>query len=52
MNKHPLARDEMTTEQFNARIQIGYTQAQSGQSAPADEVFARLLREIEHGKAV
>lgn len=52
MNNHPLSRDEMTTEQFNARMRAGYTQAQAGQSAPADEVFARLLREIEHGKAV
>jgi DNA-damage-inducible protein J len=42
----PLARDEMTNEEFNARMAIGLTQAKANQSAPADEVFDRLIREL------
>lgn len=48
----PPARNEMTDVQFNARMAEGYAQAQKNQSAPADEVFARLVEEIKRGKAV
>ena len=30
----------------------GYEQAKANQSAPSDEVFDRLIGEIENGKAV
>ena len=46
---YPKSRSEMTDDEFNARMAIGYAQAQSDQSAPADEVFARLIGEIEDG---
>ena len=42
----PLARDEMTDAQFNARMTAGYAQARQDQSAPAEEVFRRLFEEI------
>ncbi len=45
----PKARDEMTEEEFNARMAVGYEQAKKGMSRPADEVFERLRREIENG---
>lgn len=48
---YPKSRSEMTDEEFNARMAIGYAQAQSDQSAPADEVFARLIGEMEDGHA-
>ena len=40
----------MTDDEFNARMAIGYAQAQADQSAPTDEVFARLIGEIEDGR--
>lgn len=46
---YPKSRNEMTDDEFNARMAIGYAQAQADQSAPADEVFARLIGEIEDG---
>ena len=47
---YPKSRSEMTDDEFNARMSIGYAQAQADQSAPADEVFARLIEEIEDGR--
>ena len=49
---YPKSRSEMTDDEFNARMAIGYAQAQAqaDQSAPADEVFARLIGEIEDGR--
>lgn len=48
--KSPKSRSEMTDDEFNARMAIGYAQAQVDQSAPADEVFTRLIGEIENGR--
>ena len=45
----PKARDEMTKEEFDARMAIGLEQAKNGISSPADEVFDRLLGEIGNG---
>lgn len=36
----------MTNDEFNARMAIGYAQAKADLSAPADEVFQRLIEEI------
>lgn len=47
---YPKSRSEMTDDEFNARMAIGYAQAQADQSAPTDEVFARLIGEIEDGR--
>ncbi len=38
----------MTNDEFNARMAIGYAQAKADQSSPADEVFERLIDEIEN----
>ncbi len=38
----------MTNDEFNARMAIGYAQAKADQSSPADEVFQRLIEEIEN----
>ena len=48
----PKSRTEMDDAEFNARMATGYTQAKAKQSAPSDEVFDRLIGEIENGKAV
>ena len=44
----PLSRDEMTDEVFNERM----AQAKANQTAPMEDVFARLLGEIDNGKAI
>ena len=41
-----LARDEMTKEEFDARMAIGLSQAKADQSSPAGEVFDRLRAEL------
>lgn len=48
----PKSRTEMDDAEFNARMTAGYEQAKANQSAPPDEVFDRLIGEIENGKAV
>ena len=48
----PLSRDEMTDEVFNARMAEGLAQAKANQTAPMEDVFARLLGEIDNGKAI
>ena len=45
----PKARDEMTKEEFDARMAVGLEQAKKRISSPADEVFDRLLGEINNG---
>ena len=45
----PKAYDEMTKEEFDAAMAIGLAQAKAGQSAPADEVFDRLIGELANG---
>lgn len=48
----PLSRDEMTDEVFNARMAEGLAQAKANQTAPMEDVFARMLGEIDNGKAI
>ena len=48
----PLARDEMSIEEFNARMEIGFAQAEADESSPADEVFSRLIGEVSRDSAV
>ena len=50
--RRPLARDEMTAKEFNARMAEGYAQAKADDAAPMEEVFDRLIGELAHGKAV
>ena len=47
--KCPLARDEMSQEEFDARMAIGLAQAKAGQGVPIDEAFDRLIGEITNG---
>ena len=47
----PAARPKSRSE-FNARMSAGYAQAKQNQAAPSDEVFDRLIGEIQNGKAV
>lgn len=39
-------RDSMTDEQFNAMMEKGYSQANSGQAVPIDEAFAKIREGI------
>ena len=48
----PKSRNEMDDTEFNARMTAGYAQAKAGQSVSSDEVFNRLIGEIENGKTV
>lgn len=48
----PKSRNEMDDVEFNARMSTGYKQAKDNQSAPSDEVFDRLIGEIENVKVV
>lgn len=45
--KAPKARDEMTDEEFNERIRASLEQAKAGLVKPADEVFDRLIGELQ-----
>lgn len=42
----PLSLDEMTKEEFNAKMARGLAQAKAGEGVPADEFFASLRQEI------
>ncbi len=48
MNR-PKALNELTREEFDSRMAKGLAQAKAGQSAPADEVFDRILGELANG---
>ena len=48
----PKSRSEMNDAEFNARMSAGDAQAKQNQAAPSDEVFDRLIGEIQNGKAV
>ena len=41
-----LSRDEMTKEEFDARMAIGLSQAKADQSSSASEVFERLRADL------
>ena len=45
----PKAYNELTKEEFDAALAVGLAQARAGLSAPADEVFGRLLGELANG---
>lgn len=47
MPKEPLARDEMTDEEFNAMMQRGLDEAKAGIGISADEFFAKLRWELQ-----
>ncbi len=42
----PKARDEMTKAEFDAMMETGLNQVKNGESIPAEEAFAELLRGI------
>ena len=44
----PKAYDELTKEEFDSMMAIGLAQAQANHSAPVDEVFDRLIGEIQN----
>ena len=44
--KRPLSLDEMTKEEFDAKMARGLAQAKAGEGVPADEFFAALRQEI------
>ena len=44
--RQPLARDEMSKEDFDNRMAVGLAQAKCDQSRPVDEVFDELLEEL------
>ena len=44
--------EAILAEQFSARMAEGLAQAQADRSAPAEEVFDRLIGELSRGKAV
>ena len=44
--RQPLARDEISKEEFDARMATGLAQAKADRSRPADVVFEELLAEL------
>ena len=42
----PLSLDEMTKEEFDAKMACGLAQAKAGEGIPADEFFASLRQEV------
>ena len=42
----PLALDEMTKEEFDAKMARGLAEAKAGEGMPADEFFSSLKQEI------
>jgi DNA-damage-inducible protein J len=42
----PVALNEMTREEFDAKMARGITQAKAGEGIPADEIFDSLKKEI------
>ena len=44
--QRPLSRDEMSDEEFNARMEEGYRQTMTDQAEPADEYCDRLIQRI------
>lgn len=48
-NPHPQSRDEMTKEEFDARMLEGLKQAQADDSTEVKEVINRLIGELSNG---
>jgi len=44
--RRPASLDEMTREEFDAKISRGLAQAKAGEGVPADEFFGSLRQEI------
>lgn len=44
----PKACDELTKEEFDSMMAIGLAQAKANQSSPVDEVFDKLIGEIQN----
>lgn len=44
--RRPLSLDEMTKEEFDAKMARGLAQAKAGEGLPADEFFSSLRQEI------
>lgn len=42
----PIARNEMSDTEFDAKMSIGLAQAKADQSSSVDETFSRLIGEI------
>lgn len=42
----PIALDEMTKEEFDAKMARGLAQAKNGEGVPADEFFKSLEKEV------
>ena len=42
----PLSLDEMTKEEFDAKMARGLAQAKAGEGTPADDFFASLRQEV------
>lgn len=51
-SRRPVTRSEMTDEEFNARMATGLAQAMAGESAPVDEVFAEIQKEINNASKI
>lgn len=45
-SNHPIALDEMTRAEFDAKMVRGINQAKSGEGVPADDFFDSLRQEI------
>ena len=44
--QHPVSLEEMTKEEFDAKMERGLAQAKAGEGVPADEFFSSLRQEI------
>lgn len=44
--ERPKARDEMSDEEFNQMMAIGWEQIKNGKSTPVDEFFDEIEREL------
>ena len=44
----PKAVDELSKEEFDSMMAIGLAQAKNNQSSPVDEIFERLIGEIQN----
>lgn len=51
-SRRPLSREEMTDEEFNARMAIGLAQAMANDSSPVEEAFERISRELENVRKI
>lgn len=50
-HQRPLSREEMSKEEFDARMAKGLAQAKADQTSPVDEVVARLMQGISYDES-